>query len=193
MSRVSRRVAIALAAIAVVVATAPSAWAAKTIPIGDYAASICAAEAPFFNSIAAATTALQATSSSNDPTTVRKALDTFTDSASDATGDFRKALSKLGTPKSSSVQSSTIAVIARLKKVEKVLSTTKRHVSRLNVADVNGFGIGLALVQKDLVAVSNGLQSIGKIKNPKELDEAVANDPVCQQVITDAASKASGG
>ena len=58
---------------------------------------------------------------------------------------------------------------------------------------MNGFGIGLVLVQKDLVKVSNGLQSIGKVKNPKELDKAVANDPVCQKVIVDAATRASGG
>ncbi len=99
----------------------------------------------------------------------------------------------MGVAKSSAVQRTAVKVVAKLKAIEKLLATTKKHIASLNVNDTNAFGVGLVIVQKDLVKVSNGYSAIGKIKNPKELDRAIKNDPVCQKILVDAAARASGG
>ena len=72
--------------------------------------------------------------------------------------------------------------IAKLRALEKVLAGAKRDASLLNVTDANAFGIGLVLVQDDLKKFSNGYAAIGAMKYPKELEHAVAKEPVCQQV-----------
>jgi hypothetical protein len=187
------RVLAGLLVVAVMVGVAPAAWAAKTVSTADYAASVCTAEGPFFAGIAAASNGLQTNGNSTDPTTVRNALNAFADAAGSATTTFRKALGKVGVAKSSAVQRAAVQVAAKLKAIEKLLATTKKDIASLNVSDTNGFGIGLVNVQKDLVKVSNGYSAIGKIKNPKELDRAVKNDPVCQKILVDAAARASGG
>jgi hypothetical protein len=191
--RGSVRVLAVLLVVAAMIAVAPPAWASKTISTTDYARSRCTAEGPFFASIALVTNALQVNGNSTDPTTVRNALNAFADGAGSATTTFRTALSKAGTAKSSAVQFSAVQVITKLQAIEKLLRTTKKDVASLNVNDVNGFGIGLVNVQKDLVKVSNGYTGIGKIKNPKELDRAVKNDPVCQKILVDAAARAAAG
>jgi hypothetical protein len=191
--RISSRVVAVMIVLAAVIAVAPAAWAAKAVSTADYAASVCAAEGPFFSSISQATDGLQVNGNSTDPTTVRNALNTFADAASAATITFRTALGNVGTARSSAVQRSAVQVITKLKAIEKLLATTKKHVGSLNVSDTNAFGIGLVNVQKDLVKVSNGYSSIGKFKNPKELDRAVKNDPVCQKVLVDAAARSAAG
>ena len=158
-----------------------------------YAAAACTAEGPFFSGISAASDGLQNTSSSTDPTTVRNALSTFADNAKSATATFRSSIAKIGIAKSSAVQRSAAQLVTRLKGIEKLLTTTNKDIASLNVNDVNGFGLGLAIVQKDLVKVSNGYTAIGKLKNPKELEHAVKNDPVCQKILVDAAARGSGG
>jgi len=191
--RISARVFVLLLVCSMTIAVAPAAWAAKPVSTADYATSFCAGEGPFFASIEQATVALQADGNSTDAPAVRNALHAFTDSASAATKTFRTSLSKVGIAKSSAVQRSIAQVITKLKAIEQLLVTAKKDVGSLNVTDTNGFGIGLVNVQKDLVKVSNGYSSIGKIKYPAELDRAVKNDPVCQEVLVDAAARASGG
>jgi hypothetical protein len=177
---------------AAMLAAAPSAWAAKAISTTDYAGSVCQVEGPFFTAMAAATNALQVNGSSADPTTVRNALSAFADDARAATAKFRTGLTRVGTAKSSAVQASTVEVLAKLRTIDKSLAATKRDVGELVVGDVNAFGTGLVIVQKDLVKVSKAYSDIGTVKNPKALDAAIAKDPVCQKVVADAAARASG-
>jgi hypothetical protein len=190
--RGSVRVLAVLLVFAAMIAVAPAAWAAKTISTADYAAALCQVEGPFFNEFYQATSALQVSGNFTDPTTVRNALNTFADDARAATVKFRTALAKMGTAKSSAVQAPTVKLIAKLKGIEKILAATKHDVGTLVVTDLNAFGIGLVIVQKDLVKVSNAYSSIGNIKNPKELDRAIKKDPVCQKVLVDAAARAAG-
>ena len=112
----------------------------------------------------------------------RATLVKFADDAISATETFRGDLAKLRRVKSPAVRALNTKTIAKLRSIEQVLATTKADASSLSVTDQSAFGIRLVLVQKDLQKVSDGYASIGKIKYPKELDRAVANDPVCQQV-----------